>query len=374
MKSPIEILNQEFIETIDILPEQKIQPPLISLFFNVRRRETSTAISSFDGYKLIFSVEDGENITEVVKRGLLFADLVILNHPTIETESTFCLFLVPAWFPKETYNYSQLNGHQIPPHLVLGGSATLAAGSKAKLNDSSWNGVPATGNYSLLPENIARWCISEGKGLLLSGQVMYCPLIPPASWEQYLYSRGVNFQSFYQTYRLLPQNQSYLDDNVARAIQEVDLPMMANIDIATLQKIKQDERESFEKFRSYMIQAVNSMNLASGSESFAKQMSIMNQSIRAGIEEVRRVHRKIKKMRFVELHKIMFIALPTIMAAFINSPEIKLLGPTISFSQALIEYMNHMAENIKNKFEMQNNPMYMLWRLSNESPKKDDKI
>lgn len=223
MKSPIELINREFLETVDILPDRKIQPPLVSLFFNARRREASTAISSFDGYKLIFSPSENENITEVVKRGLLFADLVILNHATIETTSSFCLFLVPAWFPKDEYDYSVLHGKQIPPHLVLGGSATLAVGSQAKLADGSWDGVPATGNYSLLPENITRWCITEGREQLLSGQVMYCPLIPPASWEQYLYSRGVNFQSFYQTYRLLPQNQSYLDDNVARAIQERDL-------------------------------------------------------------------------------------------------------------------------------------------------------
>ncbi len=175
--------------------------------------------------------------------------------------------------------------------------------------------------------------------MVSSGQVTYCPVLPPAAWEQYFFSKGVNFQSLYQTYRLLPQKQSYLDDDVARAIQKIDLPMMSNIDITTLQKIKQDERESFEKFRSYMIEAINSMNLASSSESFDRQMNIMNENIRAGIEEVRMVHRKIKRMKFVELHKIMFIALPTIMSAFTNSPEIKLLGSTVSISGALIEYL-----------------------------------
>ena len=149
---------------------------------------------------------------------------------------------------------------------------------------------------------------------------------------------------------------------------------MANIDIKTLQKIKQDERESFEKFRSFMIEAINSMNIAPGSESFDRHMSIMNENIRAGIEEVRRVHRKIKKMKFVELNKIMFIALPTIIAAFINNPEVKLLGQSVTIAQGVLEYLNHAAENLKNKFELQNNPMYMLWRLSEESPKKDDKI
>jgi len=367
-------INQEFIETIDILPEHKIQAPLVSLFFNVRRREVSTAISSFDGYKLIFSPSENESITEVVKRGLLFADVVILNHSNIEIDSVFCMFLVPAWFPSKKYDYSVLHAKEIPPHLVLGGSATLAAGSRAKLADGSMDGVPAVGNYSLLPENIARWCVTEGRELVSSGQVMYCPLVPPASWEQYLYAKGVNFQSFYQAYRLLPQMQSYLDDNVARAIQKIDLPMMANIDLKTVQKIKEDERECYEKFRFYMIQAINSMNLATSSETFERQMSKMNESMRAGIEEVRRVHRKIKKMRFIELHKIMFIALPTIISAFVNSPDVKLLGPTLSISQALIEYLNHLAENIKRKSEMQNNPMYLLWKVSNENPKEDDKL
>jgi len=371
MKSPIKQINQEFLETIDILPEQKIQPPLISLFFNVRRREVSTAISSFNGYKLIFSPSDNEDITEVVKRGLLFADLVLLNHSTIETRSSFCLFLVPDWFPKKTYNYSGLRGKKVPPHLVLGGEAILAAGSQAKLADGSWSGVPATGNYSLLPENIAKWCLNEGKELVLSGQVMYCPIVPPASWEQYLFTKGVNFQSFYQTYRLLPQTQSYLDDNVARAMQQIDLPMMGNIDLKTLSKIKVDERESFEKFRMYMIRAINSMNLATSSVSFERQMSEMNEDIKAGIEEVRRVHRKIKKMKIVDLHKIIFIVLPTIVSAFLNSPELKLIGPSITISQALIEYLNHLAENIRSKSELQSNPMYLLWKVFNESPKRD---
>ncbi len=374
MKSQIIQLNKEFLETIDILPDHKIQPPLISLFYNVRSRETSTSVASFNGYKLIFSPSENENITDVVKRGLLFADLVILNHPNIDIESSFCLFLVPSWFPDKKYDYSALHDKEIPPHLILGGNATIAAGSRAKLADGSSDGVPATGNYSLLPENIAKWCVTEGKELINSGQVMYCPIIPPASWEQYLYSKGVNFQSFYKTYRILPQNQSYLDDNVARAIQHIDLPLITNIDLKTLNKIKNDERDSFEKFRSYMLQAINSMNFAAHSDNFDKQMSIMNENIRAGIEEVRSVHKKIKKMKFAELNKIMFIALPTIVSAFINDPNIKILGPTLSISQAVIEYLNHLFANIKNKSELKTNPMYFLWKISKEKPKTDIKV
>ncbi len=374
MKSPIELINQEFLDIMEFpyLGDNFIQTPLISAFFHERRRESATAISSFDGYKLIFSPSATENITDVVKRGLLFADLVILNHSSIDIEPTFCLFVVPIDFPSNKHDYSALKNEKTPLHLDPGGKWEFTRDIVKAANGSV--GVYATGTYPLLPENIATWCITEGRELILSGQVTYCPCLPPATWEQYFFSKGVNFQALYQTYRLLPQKQSYLDDNVAHAIQKIDLQMISNIDITTLQKIKQDERESFEKFRSHMIQAINSMNLASSSESFDRQMNIMNENIRAGIEEIRRVHRKIKRMRFVELHKIMFIALPTIIAAFINSPEIKLLGSTISISQALIEYLNHMAENLKNNFELQNNPMYMLWKISDETPKKDDKL
>ncbi|MBN1359670.1 MAG: hypothetical protein JW993_03710 [Sedimentisphaerales bacterium] len=364
MRSSVRQINREFLETVDILPDHRIQPPLVSLFFNERRREAVTAISSFDGYKLVFSPLENENIGELVKRGLLFADIVILNHANIETEPTFCAFVVPAWFPKEEYTYTALRGKTVPPHMVLGGRAILASGSRARLADGSWDGVPATGSFPLLSENVAHWCVTEGRELTLSGQVMYCPLVPPASWEQYLYAKGLNFQSVYHAYRLLPEKQSYLDDNVARAIQRIDLPMMANVDLPTLQRIKEDERECFERFRMHMMQAMNSMDLAAGSSSFDRQMSLMNESIRAGIDEVKRAHRKIKKMRFIDLQRIAFISLPTILAAFVNDPGIDLLGPTLSLSQAAIMYLDHLRENIENKTELQENPMYLLWRIS----------
>lgn len=85
MNSPIALLNQEFLETIDYFDQgQMLHPVWLSIFFQMRGRESSSAISSFDGYKLILSPSENENITEVVKRGLLFADLVILNHAAIE--------------------------------------------------------------------------------------------------------------------------------------------------------------------------------------------------------------------------------------------------------------------------------------------------
>ena len=112
MQSPIEMINQEFLETIDYFDRSEmLHPALLSIFFQERGRESSSAISSLGGYKLIFSPSENENITEVVKRGLLFADLVILTHSEIDIEPKFCMFILPADFPtkfptKKSYDYS----------------------------------------------------------------------------------------------------------------------------------------------------------------------------------------------------------------------------------------------------------------------------
>ena len=127
MKATIELLNQELLETIDYFDKgEMLHPVWLSIFFQMRGIVSSSAISSFDGYKLIFSPSKNENITEVVKRGLLFADLVILNHSEIEIEPRFCMFVLPADFPtkmptKHQYDYSFLQKKEVPPHLVPSG-------------------------------------------------------------------------------------------------------------------------------------------------------------------------------------------------------------------------------------------------------------
>jgi hypothetical protein len=374
MKSLIKQINCEFLETVDIFPEHKTDPALVSYYFNSRRFEISTSVSTYEGYKLLFSPSQNDNISEIVKRGLLISDLVILNHNNLPIEPSFASFAIPSWFPSKKYNYSSLKGKQVPPHMVIGGKGTLAAGSRYKLADGSYDGVPAFGNLVIPPDYIANWCLNEGKDLLKKGQVIYCPLLPPTSWEHYLYSKGINFQSIYKAYRLLPQEESYLDENVVRAFLKIDLPMIYNIDFKTLQKIKSDERESFEKFRSYIIGAINDLLQSSGSENFNKQLSrIENEMIIPAIEEIRSVYRKINKLDITRLLKIAFLTTPTILSFCLNSPEIKLLSPTLTLSGIIKEYLDYLAENIKEKSEIKSHPMYMLWRITGKATK-DNKI
>jgi len=99
MRDVIQTINREFLETVDI-HEDGTNPALVGFFFNARRLEVSTAVSSHPGYKLVFSPEETEDICEIVKRGLLLADLVVLNHNDIPTQPVQSLFVVPDWFPK----------------------------------------------------------------------------------------------------------------------------------------------------------------------------------------------------------------------------------------------------------------------------------
>ena len=98
MKSHIALVNREFLEIIDYFDHnQLLHSVMINIFFQMRGRESAIAISSYEGYKLIFSPSENENITDVVKRGLLFADLIVLNHSTIENSIPLPIVKTQKW-------------------------------------------------------------------------------------------------------------------------------------------------------------------------------------------------------------------------------------------------------------------------------------
>lgn len=374
MRKLIRNINHEFLETIGIHGPDDTNPALVGFYFNARRKEVSTAISAFNGYKLLLSPTSSQSLTDIVKRGLLLADLVVLNHPSLPTEPATNLFVVPSWFPRKKYSFEILRGNKIPPHLVLGGRAILAAGDQYKLADGSWDGVPAFSEMATLPNDIAHWCLNDGRHLLESGDVIYAPMLPPADWEQYLFTTGINFQSIYKTYRLLPQTDTYLNEHVAKAMFQIDLPLLQNIDLETLQKIKEDERPSFDKFRSYMTAAFNDLADAAGTENFERQLSrIAHEKIDPGIEEIRSIHRRINKLKITRFMNILFLSAPTLLSFYFNSPELKILGPTLTITGTVKEYLDHLSEKIKASSELHSHPLYMLWKAAGK-PSKDNKV
>jgi len=281
---------------------------------------------------------------------------------------------VPDWFPRDEHGYSSLHKRSIPPHLVLPNQATLCPGSQYKLRDGTWRGTPAIGSVTPLPQHIADWCLNEGRHLLLSGDVIYDPLLPPATWEQYLFSKGVNFQSFYDVYRLLPRRHSHLDDHVARAMLNINLPVLQNIDVKTLQKIKRDEREAFLRFRTYMTSAFNDLRDAAGSESFDRELDrISEEKVRPGLEELRALHRKISKLQIAKLLNILFLSAPTVLSLFLSSPDLKVLGPTMTVTGLAKEYLDHLSETIRNRADLVSHPLYLLWRATGD-PVRDEQL
>jgi len=201
MKSHIALVNREFLEIIDYFDHnQLLHSVMINIFFQMRGRESAIAISSYEGYKLIFSPSENENITDVVKRGLLFADLIVLNHSTIEIEPSFCMFVLPADFPskmptKHQYDYSDLQGKGSPPYLSPRGSWEHAS-SLYKSPNGAVGVVCSSMSYTQLPTNIAEWCLTEGRDLISNGQVTYCPNLPPATWEQYFFLKALIFNLY----------------------------------------------------------------------------------------------------------------------------------------------------------------------------------
>jgi hypothetical protein len=142
------------------------------------------------------------------------------------------------------------------------------------------------------------------------------------------------------------QKHEWFADDRLHALFSLQVPFLDGIDIATLAKVKQDNHDAFSAFSRSLIDSINSVKSATGTESFVRKIrSNQKNQIDAAMSEVDKTVRRFKRSGALRKHGILSGLLGPNAAAFIGAPESSLVtGLAVGMAAMVAERAAQLKE------------------------------
>ncbi|WP_346859509.1 hypothetical protein [uncultured Draconibacterium sp.] len=323
----------------------------------------SCALKYSDGIKLLLNVENFKDFEKYSKKLFLFADTLVLRDIKKRTQDEFELIQLPETniYDKK---YEELEGKRIPPIHIPPPQAGMWTSSKIKLNDG--NEVPLAVKFnSYFPSESYDWMLGSGKQYLQTGQIVYAPFIPPIEVEQEFLKQGVNMPSLYDTQPLFYKDYDWLNEKSFASLLMLNLPTLDNVDIATLNEIKNDNYDSFKLFRNNILDSVQEIKSKFGTEDFLREIKyIQRNKIDDNLDKLEVKLKKIQKMRTLrQVGACIGLAGVNIVGLLGLSSVVPITGLAGGIAGMVAESIQKMKENS----ELEENPSYFIWKIKNIS-------
>lgn len=226
----------------------------------------------------------------------------------------------------------------------------------------------AGGGFHAIPSEFIDWIGGPGRDYMKAGQIVYAPFIPPLEMEVEFLKHNVNLPAHFGAASLFHQKHEWLSDDRVQALLSLDVPFLDGLDIATLSAVKQDNHEAFHSFSRSLIDSVNGIKSAIGTEGFSREVrSIQRNQIDAALSDVDKTFRRIHQSRALRKQGILAGLVSLNAAAFIGFPAASLAtGITAAAAAAVHERLQRKKE----REDLEDKKGYFLWRLGDITSRK----
>jgi len=345
-------------------------PGLVEFWYRANSEVLSAALTAHSGLNFILNVRSFNNFEALARRLFLVADTLILRDTRDWASDAGGYSDMPV--PTSAYVPGYLSDTQSelrrlrPSPLTLLYRPDLYWTSTAKTLNSGLHVAYAGAAYHPIPAEFLAWIGGPGRAYLKTGQVVYAPFIPPLSMELEFLKQEVDLPRQFGLTSLFHQRHEWLSDDRLQAILSLDLPFLDGLDIATLSAVKQDNYDAFSSFSRSVLDAVNGVKSALGTEGFAREVrSIQRNQIDAALSDVEKTVRRINQSSALRKQGILAGLLGLNAAAFIGVPEATLVTGLATGAAAIVaERVAHLRE----QGELVDKKGYFLWRLKNANP------
>jgi len=343
---------------------------LVEFWYRANSEALSAALTAHHGLNFILNVRSFGNFEALAKRLFLVADTLILRDTRdwASDAGGYCDMpvptgsYVPGYWPDVQNELRRLR----PSPLTLIHRPDLYWTSTAKTLNNGLQVAYAGAGFHPIPAEFLAWIGGPGRNYLKTGQVVYAPFIPPLAMELEFLKKEVDLPSQFGAASLFHQKHEWLADDRLRAILSLDIPFLDGLDITTLSAVKQDNYDAFSTFSRSLLDAVNGIKSALGSEGFGREIrSIQRNQIDAALSDVEKTIRRVNQSRALRKQGILAGLLGLNAAAFVGVPEATLVTGIAAGAAAMVaERVTHMRE----QGELGDKKGYFLWKLKNASP------
>jgi len=342
---------------------------LVEFWYRANSEALSAALTAHRGLNLILNVRSFDNFEALAKRLFLVADTLILRDTRdwASDAGGYCDMPVPTGpytpgFLADTMDeLRQLR----PSPLTLLNRPDLYWTSEAKTLNNGLHVAYAGSDYHPIPAEFLTWIGGPGRDYLRTGQVVYAPFIPPLAMELEFLKNEVDLPRQFGATSLFHQRHEWLSDDRLHALLSLQVPVLDGLDIATLTSVKQDNYDAFNLFSRSLMDSVNGIKSAFGTEGFAREVrSIQRNQIDAALSDVEKTVGRINQSRALRKQGTLIGWLGLNAAAYLGSPEASIITGLATGVAAMVR---ERAENLKEQGALADKKGYFLWRLSNVS-------
>ena len=338
---------------------------LTEFWYRANSEALSAALTAQGGLNFILNVRSFKNFEVLAKRLFLVADTLVLRDTRdwASDAGGYCDMPIPTAPYRPGYLSDTLDElRQLRPSpLTLLHRPDLYWTSTAKTLNNGLHVAYAGSGYHPIPAEFLTWIGGPGRDYLKTGQIVYAPFIPPLAIELEFLKNNVDLPSQFGTISLFHQKHDWLADDRLQALLSLDIPFLDCLDITTLSAVKQDNYDAFTAFSRSLLESVNGIKSALGTESFASEVrSIQRNQIDAALSDVDKAIRRINQSRALRRKGILTGLVGLNAAAFIGVPESTLLTGLATGAAAMIaERVAHLKEH----GELTDKKGYFLWKL-----------
>lgn len=347
----------------DLHNEESVRIGLIDEWYRMNFAHVANAlIKDNDSLKLIIDLDSFSHLEHYCKKLFLLADILVIRNVSAcfqKEEGQFVTIPANAEIYRMPY---EIDFSELPPFMLV---PPKNEGMWTSSTISLRNGMSAplaAKFYPSFPNEFYQWMLGDsGRSLLYEGRIVYAPFIPSFKMEAELMSHGFNMPERFNAQTCYFRDYDWLQEDKLYSLLALKFPVMENLDFDTMNKIKEDYHDEYKAFSSDMIGSINNIKSLIGTEDWAKEIKyIQKHRIEDNINKISSTLKKSERMRTLRKagYSLTFAGLSLSTAVGTTCPYI---GLATALSTGLFE----LIEKQKEKGELQENPYYFLWKMSN---------
>jgi hypothetical protein len=253
---------------------------------------------------------------------------------------------------------------------------------------SSWDdGPPSYGadararkDYIRCPSltELGHWLL-DCKPLLLSGDIFYYPelrmevfhenyYMQDGEWKDVDITTNIVTELIVENKKLAEASERLtFDSTFVKAVLQVELPYIENVDLITFSKITSDESDALQSFRSFLRSKFIELQKADGNNYFETELVKIGWDIRDGIRKLDSDLVSIRRKPAFQATGATILTTTAVLLA-VNSIAFGHLAQIVGSGGGLMLAINAIHEYLSNRKQVQESPFYYFWLFENSIP------
>lgn len=340
---------------------------LVEFWYQANSEALSAALTAHAGVNLILNVRSFNTFEALAKRLFLVADTLILRDTRDWASDKAEFRTIPM--PVDNYRPGFLPDaidelrHLRPSPLTRLYRPELYWTSETKTLNNGLQIAYAGWDYHSIPSEFLEWIGGPGRDYMRTGQIIYAPFVPPLSMELEFLKNGVSLPAQFGASSLFHQSHDWLTDDHLQALLSLKLPFLDGLDIETISKVKQDNYDAFSSFSRSLLDSVNGIKSALGTDGFVREVrSIQRNQIDAALSDVEKALRRISTSSTLRKKGILIGLLGLDAVAFVGVPVATLVTGLAAGAAAMVA---ERVTKLRDQGDISDKKGYFLWKLQN---------